>query len=280
MMKKSFLVFLSTLILGCGGSEPDAAGSTTPVDEAESRPAGEHVEVAPVDFDSFEHRAVIDLRHGQLVVAANGARPERIAIGLRAEDGDLVLSHCDFLEGHADHHDAELGPAAYSRLEDGSEQLIALAPSASVLALAEAERAIIVTCEEDIPITADAMEELRAFLQGDEYIDHVTHSRSLALDGAHLAFSFRTESRDRILLDFTLDSHQPSGCEQMSLRAGSRSVAITDVTSSGEHTRGRTTRAALERAVTQRSARLTMCGRVFSISRVELQNIATLLHEE
>lgn len=278
MMKKSIVVLAATLILGCGGPGAESSESTTPVEE--SAPAREHVVASPIDFESFEHRVVIDLRHGQMVLGANGARPERIAIGLRAADGDLVLSHCDFLDGHADHNSAELGPAAYSRLEDGSEQLIAMAPTASVIALAEAERAMIVTCEEDIPITDDAMDELRAFLQGEDYVDHVVHSRSLALDGAHLAFSYNTESRDEILLDFNLDSHRASGCSQMSLRAGSRNVPVTDVEASGEHLHGHVTRAALERAVTQRSARLTVCGRAFAISEVELQNVGTLLREE
>lgn len=214
------------LFFGCGGnsSEPASGGPTSSGGESAANP----------DPRSYPQTVTIELEAGVLVVGRSNGTRGPVAISVEA-NGELVLSSCDWLEAKTAQRGWQLGEATYAT-SGRTERLMGVYPRRDLLRLTRGGNPAIVTCDEEILLSPQAVVELQAFLTGRTLGPEETfESRTISLHGLTLGFRISNLSPEVVELDLRVeDASIPlEECVSLIAMADGRTFELTELGSMG-----------------------------------------------
>jgi hypothetical protein len=257
---------------GCGGGDAPHRDTT---------PTGEAGMPNPLTMESH---VTIPLEAGELHLGAVIPGADQIALVL-ASRGELVLFACDHLEAETARNRFVLGSVAYER--DGNDEKIGgMVRRDDLMRLATEGASRLRTCDEEIELDAAQREALSNFLTGREPPPpEQIESRSIALEGLTLGFSI--SDRDPDMVQIQLRIAEPMDMEDCDIVVIVQDdvfpLGLLDLHSGGpnphrsDFLQARLPRANVQNLVMEEEASLIVCGDVWILEAVTLQNIRTLV---
>lgn len=265
------------LVLGafaCGGGDEGTRETTSGGSQA-----------TMPDPASLNEHVVIPLEAGELRLGSVIPGADEVQLVLAAPRGELVLFACDQLEGETSRNRFVLGSVAYER-EGREERIGGTVRRADLMRLATESGARFFTCDEEILLGDDEKEAMRLFLTGQEpEAPEQLESRSIALEGLTLSFQISDRAPDQVRIRMTMA--QPVAMDECDLvvivREEMFPLGLMSLEPGGpnphrsDYLEAVLPRANVQNLVMEEEASLIICGDVWVLDAVTLQNIRSLV---
>ncbi|HJL31463.1 MAG TPA: hypothetical protein RMI62_20435 [Polyangiaceae bacterium LLY-WYZ-15_(1-7)] len=273
------VIGLLCLCVACGGGQSVSNQSS----ETEASRA-----VRVPDVGRFPRTATIPLEAGRLHLGAASDGSEEVAVVLEGEGGELVLFACDRLEAETGESGFPLGRVGYEQ-EGEVERIGGMIPRARLRRLAEEQAPRLHTCDEEIELDDRQVRLLRAFLRGEAPPEReVFDSRSIALEGLDLGFAISNRRPDEVRVEIRiLEPVMPlEECDMVAI-VGEETfpLGMTSLEPGGpsprdhDHLEARIPRRNVQLLAQEDEASFIICGDVWLLDALTLQNIRSLVGE-
>lgn len=281
------LVLAVVLLLGSAGASSGCGGGGGSTDRERASTSGGEAAGRVREPESYRLHVEIPLEAGHLVLGSDDPARGPISLSVRGAENEVVLFGCDFLSARNLRGSMTIGPARFQQGPGDLTSVTAGITSDLLRRLLGGPRPMIVTCDEELPLTREGIALAQQFLEGrTEIVRERFETRTISLHGLQVQLSIGDQHPDIVEFELqVLESDVPvDECDSLLAMGAGRTfqLATLELTERERGERVDTLAASVRRSCMQwlvagMEAQLVVCQEPWLLDEWALENVRSLV---